>query len=242
MLPFFPQHPNFSLQLTTNDTSNTPNTFGTTATTNHCPAMASTAPDAQPPSAQVGQKRKREDEESDVNPDIKNEVKKEIESEKKPDTKNEDVEDDGGAKIDTGTLVPDDYENEHEEESGDECEDSDEDDENAVEDNANYPKHDESDEPFPECAYYDEAIDDVDEKLTSIAERVYDLLEEHDSTSPTFAGHKNKAEELSKLPKTEKIRIAILGGAGAGKSSLLNAITGKQDLANSVSSLSIPRK
>jgi len=242
MLPFFPQHPTFSLQPTTNDTSNTPNTFGITATTNHYPAMASPAPGEQTPYVQVGQKRKREDEESDVKPHIKNEVKKEVESEKKADTKNEDVEDDGGAKIDTGTLVPDDYENEHEEESGDEREDSDEDDENAVEDSANYPKHDESDEPFPECAYYDEAIDDVDEKLASIAERVYDLLEEHDSSSPTFAAHKSKAEELSKLPKTEKIRIAILGGAGAGKSSLLNAITGKQDLAKSVSSLSLPHR
>jgi predicted GTPase len=199
--------------------------------------MASPAPGEQPPSVQAGQKRKREDEETDVKHDIKNEVKNEIENEKKAEADDEDVEDDGGAKIDTNTLVPDDYE--HAEESNDECEDSDEDNENAVEDNANYPKHDESDEPFPACAYYDEVVDDIDEKLTSIAERVYDLLEEHNSSSATFAAHKSKAEELSKIPNTEKIRIAILGGAGAGKSSLLNAITGKHDLAKSVSSHSM---
>ena len=146
--------------------------------------MASPAPGEQPPSVLVGQKRKREEEEIDAKPVIKNEVKNEIEHEK-ADTKDEDVEGDGGARIDTNTLVPDDYE--HEEASDVEGDDSDEDNENAVEDDTNYPKHDESDEPFPACAYYDEAIDDVDEKLTSIAERVYDLLEEHDSSSPTFA-------------------------------------------------------
>lgn len=193
--------------------------------------MASPAPGEQSPPAQVGQKRKREDEETDTKPDIKNEVKNEIEHEK-ADTKDEDVEDDGGAKTDTNTLVPDDYQ--HEEASDVEGDGSDEDNENAVEDETNHPRHDESDEPFPACAYYDEAIDDVDEKLTSIAELVYDLLEEHDSSSATFAAHKSKAEELSKIPTTEKIRIAILGGAGAGKSSLLNAITGKHDLAKSV--------
>lgn len=200
--------------------------------------MASPAPSEQPPLVQVGQKRKREEERTGVKSDIKNEVKSEIESEKNIKTNDEDVEDNGGAKVDTNTLVPDDYESENE--SGDERDDSDEEDEDAVEDTANYPKHDESDEPFPECAYYDEAIDDVDEKLTSIAERVHDLLEEHESRSATVAAHKSKAEELSKIPKTEKIRIAILGGAGAGKSSLLNAITGKHDLAKSVSLPSIP--
>lgn len=200
--------------------------------------MASLALSEQPPLVQVGQKRKRKDERTDVKSDIKNEVKSEIESEKKFKANDEDVEDNGGAKVDTNTLVPDDYESE--EGSGDERDDSDEEDEDAVEDTANYPKHDESDEPFPECAYYDEAMDDVDEKLTSIAERVHDLLEEHDSSSVTVAAHKSKAKESSKIPKTEKIRIAILGGAGAGKSSLLNAITGKHDLAKSVNSPSIP--
>lgn len=227
-----PTTSHFLLYPRLNDNPNTSNPSEITSSTKYCPTMASPAPGEQPPSVLVGQKRKREEEEIDAKPVIKNEVKNEIEHEK-ADTKDEDVEDDGGAKIDTNTLVPDDYE--HEEASDVEGDDSDEDNEDAVEDDTNYPKHDESDEAFPACAYYDEAIDDVDEKLTSIAERVYDLLEEHDSSSATFAAHKSKAEELSKIPTTEKIRIAILGGAGAGKSSLLNAITGKHDLAKSVS-------
>jgi ABC-type glutathione transport system ATPase component len=199
--------------------------------------MASPAPGEQSLIVQIGQKRKRDDEETDV----KHEVKNETQDEKKVKTKDEDVEDDNDATVDINTLVPDGYERE-EDNNDDGNDDSDEENENVVEDSANHPKHDESDEPFPACAYYDEAIEDLNEKLTSIAERIHDVMEEHDSSSAVFAVHKGKAEDLSKFPITDKMRIAILGGAGAGKSSLLNAVTGKHDLAKSVRFLSAPSR
>lgn len=193
--------------------------------------MASPAPGKQSPSVQIGQKRKRDENDND----IKHEVKHEVKNQTKDEHGSEDVEDDGGAKIDTKTLVPENYEPEEDNEDG--ADENDEEDENAAEENANHPKHDESDEPFPSCAYYDDATKDIEERLTSIAERVYELLEDRESDSKALLSHRQKAKELSKIPVTEKIRVAILGGAGAGKSSLLNAVTGKPDLAKSVSDL-----
>jgi ABC-type glutathione transport system ATPase component len=191
--------------------------------------MASPAPGEQNSSVQTGQKRKREDDDSEIQNEVKNEVKSEIKGE------DAEAEADGGANVDTNTLVPNDYEPDEDDENENDSNDEDDDDENTAEDNANHPKHQESDEPFPACAYYDEAIEDVEEQLTSIAERVQALLEDHNSSSKVLVAHKRKANELSDMPPTEKMRIAILGGAGAGKSSLLNAVTGKPDLAKSVS-------
>lgn len=45
----------------------------------------------------------------------------------------------------------------------------------------------------------------------------------------------DRAEELRRVPTTERLTIAMLGDAGVGKSSLLNAIADTKDLAKSVS-------
>lgn len=195
--------------------------------------MASPAPGEQPPPVQVGQKRKREDEETDAKKDAEGEVKDATKADNQEDSNADGTEDDGGAKVDTNTLVPDHYE--PEQEPDEEQDDSDDENESLVEDSASYPKHDESKEPFPSCVYYDEAIEDIEERFTLIAQRIFEQLEDRKSSSTVLAVHKAKADELSDIPSTEKIRIAILGGAGAGKSSLLNAVTGKPDLAKSVS-------
>ena len=195
--------------------------------------MASPAPGEQPPPVQVGQKRKREDEETDAKKDAEGDVKDATQADTQGDSNVDGTEDDGGAKVDTNTLVPDHYE--PEQEPDEEQDDSDDENESLVEDSASYPKHDESKEPFPSCVYYDEAIEDIEERFTLIAQRIFEQLEDRKSSSTVLAVHKAKADELSDVPSTEKIRIAILGGAGAGKSSLLNAVTGKPDLAKSVS-------
>jgi hypothetical protein len=229
-LSSLPTTPHFLLQQPTlNDDSNTFNTPESTPTTDYHPTMASPPPGEQIPSLQAGQKRKRDEGETDA----KNECRNETQDEKTAETIDEDIEDDGNAKVDIRTLVPDNYEPENENEE--EQDGSDEENESAIEDNTNYPKHDESDEPFPPCVYYDEAIDDIEERFTLIAQRIYELLEGRNSSSKSLAAHKNKADELGEMPSTELIRIAILGGAGAGKSSLLNAVTAKPDLAKSVS-------
>jgi hypothetical protein len=186
--------------------------------------MASSMPGEQIPSVQTGQKRKREDDDIKIKNESKTELKNEI--------KDEDAEVDDGANVDTHTLVPNNYEPDENDEN--ELDSDNGDDDNAVDDDANHPVHHESDEPLPPCAYYDEVTEEAVQQLTSIAERIHVLLEDHNSGSKLLAAHKENAKELSEVPSTKKIKIAILGGAGAGKSSLLNAVTGKPDLAKSV--------
>lgn len=175
--------------------------------------MAAPDPHEQTTSTQAGQKRKREDSESHV--------------------AQEDQQDGADAKPDVNTLIPDDQEPEDDEE--DDEVDSDDDFENTSDQNIDYPTHDEDSEPFPQCAIYDDAIEDIEEKVSSIAERVESRLSAHNSNSKTVGNYLSTAENLSCPPEAKKIRIAILGGAGVGKSSILNAVIGKRDLAKSVS-------
>ncbi|KAM0714016.1 hypothetical protein Q7P37_010980 [Cladosporium fusiforme] len=164
-------------------------------------------------SAKAGQKRKREDSQD---------VVKETEH-----------EDDVDAKPDANSLIPDDYE--PNEDDGDDENDGD-DVLGVIGDQAvNYPKHDEDNEPFPNCAYYDDAIEAVEETVVSISRRLQSRLSTQDCSSAAVKSHLSTAESLSNLPETKKIKIAILGGAGVGKSSLLNAVTGKPDLAKPLS-------
>lgn len=175
--------------------------------------MAPTDSHEQTPSTQAGQKRKREDSEAHV--------------------AREDQQDGTDVKPDVNTLIPEERESEDDDE--DDEVDSDDDCENTNGPNIEYPMHDEDSEPFPQCAIYDDAIEDIEEKVSSIAERVESRLSAHNSNSRTVGNYLSTAENLSCVPEAKKIRIAILGGAGVGKSSLLNAVIGKPDLAKSVS-------
>lgn len=178
--------------------------------------MASPAPCEQAQAAQTGQKRKREDEEVDVKIDIID----------------DDADDEGDTRVDTNALIPDDYQLVDEEEEDQDP--SDDNDANVGEDNADHPTHNESEEKLPECAIYDDAIEDIQEVLGSILSRLQDTLSDHESKSKALKSHMEQVKKVIELPPTKKIRIAILGGAGAGKSWLLNAVTGKPDLAKSV--------
>lgn len=173
------------------------------------------APDShdQTTSTQAGQKRKHEDSEAHV--------------------AREDQQDSADVKPDVNTLIPDDQEPEDDEE--DDEDDTDDDCEVTSDQIVDYPTHDEDSEPLPQCAICDDAIEDIEEKVSSIAERVESLLSAHNSNSKTVGDYLSTAENLSCPPEPKKIRIAILGGAGVGKSSLLNAVIGKSDLAKSVS-------
>lgn len=176
--------------------------------------MASSASHERAKSVQAGQKRKRDDGEADI--------------------KDEGLCDNADAKVDANSLIPDDYEpkdNYEDDENTDDvkCEDT-------SDQTIEYPTHNEDDEPFPDCAYYDDAIEDIETMIMSISQRVGSRLSAHDSNSKIVKAHLSTAESLSELPETKRIKIAILGGAGVGKSSLLNAVIGKHDLAKSVSS------
>jgi GTPase SAR1 family protein len=175
--------------------------------------MASSALDAQDQPAPVGEKRKREADDIDSKDDYQ--------------------QDGGHATVEPDSVVPENYE--HSDDDSDDPPEDEDDEENVIEEISEIPSHDESTEPFPKCAVYDDETGVIQERITAILQQVLDGLEEHGCLSKAFKSHISKARKLCGLPKTRKLRIAILGCAGAGKSSLLNAITGKPDLAQSLS-------
>jgi len=179
--------------------------------------MASPTPDVQDQSASVGGKRKREADEIDSR---------------------DEYQDGGKASVEPDSVVPENYE--HSEDDSDDQTGDEDDEENAIEDISEIPSHDELAEPFPKCAVYDDDTEAIEERITAITQLVLDGLEEHDCLSKALKSHISEAQKLCDLPKTRKLRIATLGCAGAGKSSLLNAVTGKPDLAQSVSPTSLP--
>lgn len=185
-------------------------------TINRDSTMASPAPCQQDQSAKIGQKRKREPDDVDRQDD--------------------EVQDDDNAIVEPSSLIPDDFEpSDDDDEDDDDGAEAEADHANVIEENTDIPTHDESQEPFPKCATYDDQIEEIEESITSVPRRVLDQLSEHECLGKAFKAHVGKAEKLRNLPQTPKIRIAILGCAGTGKSSLLNSITGKADLAKSVS-------
>ena len=175
--------------------------------------MASNHAPEQQQLIQAGQKRKRED--SDVDIKLEGDLGE------------------GATEVDVSPWIPDDYqpadENDEEQHNAD-------DDDNILEEGAlDQPTYAEDDEPFSACAVYDDDMDDLQEKVIDIPDRIVDRLHDNGCNSQSLESHLNKAANLQDLPKPDRMRIAILGGAGAGKSSLLNAVTGQPDLANSVS-------
>lgn len=193
--------------------------------------MASPAPGEQTPSVQTGQKRKRETDDHDartgerhfadaagddaefLNPDDDDH-----------DTDNENDDDNGS------TYTPDDEDEEDQEDDND----HDNTFESFNEANANNTTYDESQEPFPACVVYDSGIEDIRKRLTLIPNAILQILPEDSIKSKSLNMHIAKAKEISEFPKTAGIKIAILGNAGAGKSSLLNAVTDIPELAKSV--------
>lgn len=113
--------------------------------------------------------------------------------------------------------------------------DDDDDDENVLEEYFEIPTYDDSAEPFPKCAMYDDATTEIEEKIVAIPPHVLSRLQEIGHLSQSLKSHISNAEALRDLPQTPKPRIAAVECAGTGKSGLANTITGKADLAKSLS-------
>jgi len=95
--------------------------------------MASPAPDAQDRPASFGGKRKREADETNFR---------------------DEYQDGGKATNEPDSVVPENYE--HSEDDSDDQSADEDDEENAIEDISKIPSHDESAEPLPKCAVYDD--------------------------------------------------------------------------------------
>lgn len=134
----------------------------------------------------------------------------------------------------TEVHVPEDYQGEDESELSEMEGDSDE--EHAIPDDVEEVEvYSEDQEPLPRRACYDEDIEGITKRLSDIAKKAHELFTESANKSKTAAAHKVRADQLQVLPDTGKLRVAILGDAGTGKSSLLNSLTDTPELAKSVS-------
>ena len=96
--------------------------------------------------------------------------------------------------------------------------------------------HNEKMEAFPDHAIYDADIKSITDRLTEIPRSMAAILKPYDGDSKHMLHKTNMAKYLQSPPRHKKWRIALLGDAGAGKSSVLNSLTDIQDLAKSMSS------
>ncbi|KAK0253025.1 hypothetical protein LTS09_011935 [Friedmanniomyces endolithicus] len=94
----------------------------------------------------------------------------------------------------------------------------------------------ESTESYPGYAIYDQAIPAVKDQLTNISQTVLALLQAHGDGGKHVETHLNAAKALEEVPSTKRLRVALIGNAGVGKSSTLNAITDIANLAKSLAS------
>lgn len=91
-------------------------------------------------------------------------------------------------------------------------------------------------EDLPRHPMFDPALQGIAKKVLKIPHQLLDQFPQRDQkTSIILGAHIDRAEELRRVPTTERLTIAMLGDAGVGKSSLLNAIADTKDLAKSVS-------
>jgi GTP-binding protein EngB required for normal cell division len=60
------------------------------------------------------------------------------------------------------------------------------------------------------------------------------ILQENGDQNKSINKHIARAKEICNFPETDRLKIAVLGCAGVGKSSLLNAVTSIPGLAKSV--------
>jgi chromosomal replication initiation ATPase DnaA len=193
--------------------------------------MASPAPDEQSSRVRCGQKRKREADDHDARTGERQFAEATGDDVGFMDPDDDDHDTDNINDDDNGsTYTPDD-----EDEEDQEVDVNDDDGfETFNEENANNTAYDESQEPLPACVVYDTGIETLRSRLTLIPKEVLQILPEDSVKSKSLSMHIAKAKEVTEFPKTSGIQIAILGSAGAGKSSLLNAITDIPELAKSV--------
>ncbi|KAI7220454.1 hypothetical protein KC343_g2819 [Hortaea werneckii] len=86
-------------------------------------------------------------------------------------------------------------------------------------------------EAYPKSAAYDEAIPKIKSAYTGIAQQVLNIIKTNPCNSAVLAKFVAKSADLTTIPKSKSVKIALLGEMGTGKSSLLNSVIDIPDLA-----------
>ncbi|KAK3612909.1 hypothetical protein LTR56_028176, partial [Elasticomyces elasticus] len=93
--------------------------------------------------------------------------------------------------------------------------------------------HVESSEAFPGCAIYDKDIPAIKKAMTGIPKKAVEVLTGQDCSGKHAKTHMRAAQTLLEILTTKRPKIALIGNAGVGKSSLLCAVTDMLNLAKS---------
>lgn len=155
-------------------------------------------------------------------------------SKRKRDKKN-DIED-GDIKSEeesSDELFVRDFENHEENEGEDAASDEDHD---SPEEILNDCEYDESVEGWPSCVAYDGAFEQLREDLNSLPREALKIIDASGCYSQRALSLRERADELTRLPRADREKIALLGNTGAGKSSLLNSLLDRPGMARAVGS------
>ncbi|KAF2722141.1 hypothetical protein K431DRAFT_245903 [Polychaeton citri CBS 116435] len=90
-------------------------------------------------------------------------------------------------------------------------------------------------EPFPAFPVYDTGMAALKDRMVQIPVQILRLLGRLNPSSEVVQSQTHRAVRMLSLPAPRRRRIAILGDAGKGKSSLINSLTDIDDLARSSS-------
>ncbi|KAK3112459.1 hypothetical protein LTR53_011253 [Teratosphaeriaceae sp. CCFEE 6253] len=121
------------------------------------------------------------------------------------------------------------------ESQGDFSDDNDTDDEAGDDVDEGQHIHMESSESFPECAIYDDDIPALKELMTSVPKKIVDILLPHDCDGKHVKTHLGSANSLMQVVPPKRLKVALIGNAGVGKSSTFNAVVDILNMAKSLS-------
>lgn len=112
--------------------------------------------------------------------------------------------------------------------------DEDENDEDMNEIQTTHVVYNPTTETYPTCPVYHKDMPKLSSDLTEIPKKIVGILQQYACESGPVKFHQKAAEILFEIPTPKKLRVALLGDAGAGKSSVLNSLSDIPDLAKSV--------
>lgn len=88
---------------------------------------------------------------------------------------------------------------------------------------------------MPKHVVFDKDFKQVGQDLSNRARKLKELVKQSGCENDRVKGCLEKAEMLEKIPDPTPKKIALVGDAGVGKSSLVNSLVGIPKLAKAVS-------
>lgn len=106
--------------------------------------------------------------------------------------------------------------------------------EDSLGDMDNECEYDEGGEPWPACVAFDLDFANLKEHLSQISNTAMKIVDDSGCQSQRALSLRKNACQGTNVPRSNREKVALLGNTGAGKSSLLNSLLDRPDLARAV--------